>query len=141
MFGQRPLPRRIGSSLFFEVKWAWRIMVGLLLVQGLAGTGSAQTAIFWSSTVDGNWTSHGNWTGNAPPANNTTANYASFNQATGVTVTIDANRSVAGIEFGASAGAYTISKTSNPGRTLTVGAYGIRSLSSSDQVITGAFLS
>lgn len=107
----------------------------------LAGISArAQTAISWSSLSNGNWTTNGNWSGGSAPANNLTSNYAFFNQSTGVTVTGDAARSVAGIEFGANAGAYTLSKTGGGARAITVGAYGVRNYSASDQVITGSNL-
>lgn len=114
-------------------------LAGLFLA-GLLTQVQAQTAVSWSSGSSGNWSTGGNWTGSNAPASSLTTNYAYFNNATGVTVTADSNWSIAGIELGASAGAYTISKTSGPGRTLTLGAYGIRSYSSADQTITGSSL-
>src|SRR5262245_53696752 len=88
----------------------WRFF---LMAMALGGASlQAQTAISWGTTSNGNWTTGGNWSGGSAPTNDTTTNYAYFNNATGVTVTADSSRSVAGIEFGSSAGAYTISKTS-----------------------------
>lgn len=115
--------------------------IGLLAAAaGLSAGLRAQTAITWGATSDGNWTTNGNWSGGADPANSLTTDYAYFNDPTGVVVTFDSTRSVAGIEFGASSGAYTISKTSGGGRTLTLGGYGVRNFSSEDQLITGSSL-
>jgi fibronectin-binding autotransporter adhesin len=116
---------------------SWIVLLAMALVSTAV---QAQTAISWGVTSDGSWTTNSNWTGSNAPTNNTTTNYANFDNATGVTVTVDGNRSVAGIEFGSNSGAYILSKTANPARTLTVGAYGIRTYSSSDQTITGSDL-
>src|SRR4051812_49232232 len=102
---------------------------GFCLLGMVLGGGAlhAQTAISWAATSDGTWTNGANWTGLNPPASDLISNYASFNNATGVTVTVDGNNGkVAGIEFGSSSGAYILSKTSNPSRSLTLGAYGVR---------------
>jgi fibronectin-binding autotransporter adhesin len=101
---------------------------------------AAQTAISWGTTSAGSWTTGANWTGGNPPADDLTTNFANFDNATGVTVTDNSTFSIAGIEFGASAGAYTLSATSGPGRTLTLGSYGVKSYSSADQTITGGKL-
>lgn len=106
-----------------------------------SATGLAQTAVSWNSNSAGNWNAS-SWTGNgtttSAPANNLTSHYAYFNRATGVTITTQTTTNVAGIEFGASAGAYTLSNTGGGTRTITIGAYGIRNSSANNQVITGA---
>ncbi|WP_415908830.1 autotransporter-associated beta strand repeat-containing protein [Oleiharenicola sp. Vm1] len=107
-----------------------------------AVSGWAQTAVTWSTTADGNWTTGGNWSGGSAPSNSLTTNYAYFNNVGSggtTTVTVDSNRSVAGIRFGTSAGAFTITKTGAT-RTLTLGSYGILQEDDTDQVITGAGL-
>src|SRR5205807_5114039 len=71
--------------------------------------------------------------------NSLTTNYASFNNATGVTIT-GVTTSVAGLDFGSSAGAYTIQVLSGGGKTLTLGAYGIKTAGSANQLITGSSL-
>jgi autotransporter-associated beta strand protein len=118
--------RRVGAVVLMTLAFAF------------GSQAKAQTAISWSSTSASSWSTTGSWTGGVLPANDLTTNYASFNNATGVSVTIG-NQNVAGIDFGSSAGAYTLTRSSSGGATVfTVGAYGIRTSSSSNQTISGS---
>ena len=70
-----------------------------------AGTGSLvvtdgmdlESSGTWTSTSDGNWSAFGNWQGNTLA--NGTDKIATFNQATGVTVTLDTTRTLGGLSF------------------------------------------
>ena len=117
----------------------WALITAAMFVGGAVSL-HAQTPTAWSATVNGTWGTGANWTGGSAPANSLTTNYASFNLATGVTVTTSSTQSVAGIDFGSSAGAYTLSLTSGGAKTLTLGAYGVRTASANDQIITGSSL-
>ncbi|MBA3849604.1 MAG: hypothetical protein C0502_06365 [Opitutus sp.] len=132
-------------SAQFQLSHAFRVRtpisaaLSLGLFFGAATTQFGQTAVTWGSVSSGNWTTNSNWVGGTAPANSLTTNYAQFSNATGVTVTIDSSRSVAGLRFASGAGAYTISKTGTV-RTLTLGSYGILQEDDSTQTITGAGL-
>lgn len=128
------------SPLASGRRWPFRAAL-----MGLAGCGmlsayvNAQTAVTWIATSAGAWGTGSNWSGGSVPANSLTADYALFNT-TGVTVTTASTQKVAGIEFGSSAGAYTLSNTGGGGRTLTLGSFGLRTSSAADQLITGSRL-
>ncbi len=137
------MPRIVQRSECACHRTGWqrvRSVLAALLIAGLGCEANAQVAISWSATSNGTWGTGSNWTGGAAPANSLTTNYASFNNATGVTVTTSTTQSVAGINFGSSAGAYTLSNTTGAGKTLTLGAYGIVTSSAANQLITGSKL-
>ncbi|MBN8460798.1 MAG: autotransporter-associated beta strand repeat-containing protein [Verrucomicrobia bacterium] len=80
----------------------------------ITGSGSlivTDTPLVWTSLTNGNWSTAANWLNStvADGADNT----ATFAQATGVTVTLDSNRSIGGLSFANSN--YTIT-----GNTLTL---------------------
>ncbi|MBI2512381.1 MAG: autotransporter-associated beta strand repeat-containing protein [Opitutae bacterium] len=128
---------RAARWLSFGIFCRGGIAASVLLAAPIVVCG--QTAISWSNASSGNWTTGGNWTGGTAPANSLTTNYAYFNRSGTITVTVDSSRSVAGIRFGTSAGAFTITKTGAT-RTLTLGSYGILQEDGTDQTITGSSL-
>jgi len=96
------------------------------LLAAFTGSASEQTVINWKSDAATTaWETDTNWTGETAPANDLTGNIAGFNFATYTNQpTAPANRSIAGIELGASSGPVTISTATGNGR-LRIGASGI----------------
>ena len=117
--------------------WLPRLATTFAIACGIASSGLTQTVtpISWGNT-DGNWSDTSKWTGGAVPGGNS---YASFNDATGRTVTINTSPNISGIDFGSSAGSYTI-QVDGSARTLTIGSYGLRTASSNLEAISGANL-
>ena len=94
----------------------------------ITGSGSlivADTPLVWTSLTNGNWSTAANWQNNtvADGADNT----ATFAQATGVTVTLDSNRSIGSLSFANSDYMLT-------GNTLTLAS----TLGSSSLQVSGA---
>lgn len=99
----------------------------LLAATVLAATVSAQTARTWTGPEWGDFATAANWGGTAP-ANSLTTNYALFTGGNLNNVALSASRSIAGLEFSATATSGAISYTNTP--VLTLGAYGIKNLAS-----------
>ena len=110
---------------------------------GLCGTAAA-TTIDWSgadSTNNLNWSNGNNWVDSTAPADDLTTDVARFNLVdyTGILPTIEATRSVAGLEIGDGTTATgTFSLTLAPTFTLTLGGSGINMFASAGAAtITG----
>ncbi len=101
----------------------------------LAASLHAQT-VNWLPAGGGNWDTTTNWSGNNVV--NAVGEFASIGGATGGTISVGSNYTIGGITFANGAGAFTISKTSGPTRTYTLGATGITNNDDSGQTLTGA---
>jgi hypothetical protein len=109
------------------------VVVAFAAAFGVAVHAFAQIAINWNGGGDGTaYTDAGNWIGGVP-ANDTTTNTASFGTATFTSPALASNRSVAGIVFASSAGAFTISGSG--GAILSLGASGIDQQDNSTQTL------
>jgi len=108
-----------------------RVAFALLLLS-LGARISAQTVISWADTGT-DFATGSDWIGGVAPANSLTANIANFGTASPTAQpNLAASQSVAGVEFGSEAGAFTFSGTG----TLTLGASGIDNESSGAQTIS-----
>jgi len=117
---------------------------GSLVIAGASGT--------WTSLVDGNWSTATNWQSSIIAAGYDAT--ATFNAATGVTITLDSNRIIGNLAFDVSdytlAGANTLTLDSSTipaigvggGRTATIsanlaGIYGMEKTGAGKLVLTG----
>ena len=83
----------------------------LALLLFLAASAQAQTTYDWASPADGSWGADANWSGTGIPGDNA-GDIAVFNTAsTGSTITLDGNRTLNSVNFGANNSSWTI----NPG--------------------------
>jgi fibronectin-binding autotransporter adhesin len=99
----------------------------LLAAACAAASSFAQTARTWTGPEWGDFATAANWGGTAP-ASSLTTHYALFTGGNLNQVALSASRSIAGLEFSATATSGSISYTNTP--VLTLGAYGIKNLAS-----------
>lgn len=93
----------------------------------------AQTAKTWSGAAGADFATAAAWGGTAP-TNNTTTHYALFTAGNQNQPVVSANRSIAGLEFSATATAGDIG--SSNAAVLTIGSYGVRNLASNSYTMS-----
>lgn len=88
-------------------------LVAVTLAVLLSAHSARSASNTWSAVTDGGWANPANWAGGVivPGAIGATTNTdtATFNTATGVTVTVDADRNLQNILFNTNAGSFTLS--------------------------------
>ncbi len=142
--GSGPLPAGIYNSSH-PTYGSFFTGTGSLVIAGANGT--------WTSLVNGNWSDAANWAGNTVAVGYDAI--ATFNAATGVTVTVDSNRKIGSLAFSVSDytldGSGTLSLDSSAiqplisvtsGRTATIaanlgGTFGMEKTGTGKLVLTG----
>jgi fibronectin-binding autotransporter adhesin len=103
----------------------------LLAAACAAASSFAQTARTWTGTEWADFATGSSWVGGTAPASSTTTNYALFTGGNLNHAALSASRSIAGLEFSATATSGGISYSAGT-PVLTLGAYGIRNYASSN---------
>ncbi len=87
----------------------------LLVVAALLSVGATDrmhaASGTWTSSSNGNWVTAGNWSASPVPgttSGNGNADAATFNTATGVTVTVDSHRALTTVNYDTNAGSFTL---------------------------------
>jgi len=121
---------------------ALRVIARFCLVGAIAWTTRLSAQVItgteddWKSTAGTAWGTASNWSLGSVPGSSNTAVFTSSSAASG-TITLSGS-SVVGIVWLSGASSYTLTDTSGPQITLTLGVDGLQNYSSNSQTIAGS---